>query len=260
MAYFLSETASGQPNLTAKDRVWGFFRESVSVCLETRPPALEPHQENYAGPGKNVSGIPLWPSRDPIGERGGRNLYGFVGNNGLNRWDKLGLVGSIRVPGSEQDWYPPGGYPPPPPLPFPRFPVSYGFITSAVKRETSADMEVLRDQMRDHARNASGPDSCPDNPKEGDIVNVTFSPMTSTVSKNMYPTRGFALGEVSVELTGLGTYTYDCCKDKATSYSITIHGSFSDDVDELVNFEEPGFGDTGITIVGAFEKSFNGDL
>ncbi len=32
-----------------------------------------------------------WPSRDPIGENGGVNLYGFVGNNGVNQWDKLGL-------------------------------------------------------------------------------------------------------------------------------------------------------------------------
>ena len=33
-----------------------------------------------------------WPSRDPIGEDGGLNLYGFVGNEGVNRWDHLGLV------------------------------------------------------------------------------------------------------------------------------------------------------------------------
>jgi len=32
-----------------------------------------------------------WLSRDPIAERGGVNLYGFVGNDGVNRWDKLGL-------------------------------------------------------------------------------------------------------------------------------------------------------------------------
>jgi len=32
-----------------------------------------------------------WPSRDPIGEEGGVNLYGFVGNDGLNQWDYLGL-------------------------------------------------------------------------------------------------------------------------------------------------------------------------
>ena len=30
-----------------------------------------------------------WPSRDPIGERGGINLYGFVGNDGVNLWDYL---------------------------------------------------------------------------------------------------------------------------------------------------------------------------
>jgi len=29
--------------------------------------------------------------RDPIGEQGGLNLYGFVGNNPVNRWDYLGM-------------------------------------------------------------------------------------------------------------------------------------------------------------------------
>jgi RHS repeat-associated protein len=32
-----------------------------------------------------------WPSRDPIEEAGGMNLYGFVGNDGVNRIDRLGL-------------------------------------------------------------------------------------------------------------------------------------------------------------------------
>ncbi|MBD3297262.1 MAG: hypothetical protein GF341_01290 [candidate division Zixibacteria bacterium] len=30
-------------------------------------------------------------NRDPIGEAGGVNLYGFVGNDPVNRWDYLGL-------------------------------------------------------------------------------------------------------------------------------------------------------------------------
>ena len=34
-----------------------------------------------------------WLSRDPIEEQGGLNLYGFVGNNVINSWDKLGLLG-----------------------------------------------------------------------------------------------------------------------------------------------------------------------
>ena len=31
-----------------------------------------------------------WPSRDPIGERGGLSLYGFLGNDGVNSADMLG--------------------------------------------------------------------------------------------------------------------------------------------------------------------------
>jgi RHS repeat-associated protein len=41
-----------------------------------------------------------WPSRDPIGESGGVNLYGFVGNDGLNRFDPLGLK---TVTGRQKD-------------------------------------------------------------------------------------------------------------------------------------------------------------
>lgn len=32
-----------------------------------------------------------WINRDPIGENGGINIYGMVGNDGVNNWDKLGL-------------------------------------------------------------------------------------------------------------------------------------------------------------------------
>lgn len=35
-----------------------------------------------------------WLSRDPIGEEGGVNLYAFVGNDAMNSFDVLGLVGS----------------------------------------------------------------------------------------------------------------------------------------------------------------------
>jgi RHS repeat-associated protein len=46
-----------------------------------------------------------WPSRDPIGERGGVNLYGFVGNDGVNGRDILGLFGSpATVPMSDGRW------------------------------------------------------------------------------------------------------------------------------------------------------------
>ena len=38
-----------------------------------------------------------WASRDPIAEEGGLNLYGFVGNEGIDRWDVLGLAESFSV-------------------------------------------------------------------------------------------------------------------------------------------------------------------
>ena len=40
--------------------------------------------------------LALWPSRDPIGERGGLNLYGFVGNNGVNSIDLFGMRSSCQ--------------------------------------------------------------------------------------------------------------------------------------------------------------------
>ncbi len=33
-----------------------------------------------------------WPSRDPIEEQGGVNLYGFVGNDGVGKWDYIGFM------------------------------------------------------------------------------------------------------------------------------------------------------------------------
>jgi len=48
----------------------------------------KPKQEKYAYDAR----VALWPSRDPIEERGGLNLYGMVGNNPVNLWDYLGLA------------------------------------------------------------------------------------------------------------------------------------------------------------------------
>jgi RHS repeat-associated protein len=48
-----------------------------------------------------------WPSRDPIEERGGGNLYGFVGNSGLDAFDFLGMkwkevAGTLKTSGPWQ--------------------------------------------------------------------------------------------------------------------------------------------------------------
>jgi uncharacterized protein RhaS with RHS repeats len=44
-----------------------------------------------------------WPSRDPIEEGGGTNLYGFVGNDGVNWWDYLGLAVTMSGGGLSTD-------------------------------------------------------------------------------------------------------------------------------------------------------------
>ena len=52
-----------------------------------------------------------WLSRDPLGEEGGINLYGFVGNDGINDYDYLGLaVFAPPIP------VPPPAIPVPPPV------------------------------------------------------------------------------------------------------------------------------------------------
>jgi RHS repeat-associated protein len=40
-----------------------------------------------------------WPSRDPIAEKGGKNLYGFVGNMSISKYDRLGMKW-VQVDGS----------------------------------------------------------------------------------------------------------------------------------------------------------------
>jgi RHS repeat-associated protein len=47
-----------------------------------------------------------WLSRDPIEEQGGENIYGMVGNDPVNRWDYLGLLG-LDGP-SPEPVFPPG--------------------------------------------------------------------------------------------------------------------------------------------------------
>ena len=51
-----------------------------------------------------------WPSRDPIEERGGVNLYAFVGNDPSNYWDKLGELEIWKVAHAEEIRGFPGHY------------------------------------------------------------------------------------------------------------------------------------------------------
>jgi RHS repeat-associated protein len=51
----------------------------------------------YYGYRYYLPSIGRWPSRDPIGEKGGRNLYGMVENDGVNKVDVLGMFSNSIV-------------------------------------------------------------------------------------------------------------------------------------------------------------------
>ena len=93
MAYHLSEPAPAPCNLTGKNRVWEIFQLSSRTRPANRRQSPQPRRKIRPTATKTASGIPYWPSRDPIEERGGVNLYGFVGNNGINKIDFLGQLG-----------------------------------------------------------------------------------------------------------------------------------------------------------------------
>ena len=92
MAYYATSACALEGDPTPENRVWGFFANLNKSSLPNRLQGLEPRRRNRPVTTKVVSGIPVWPSRDPIGETGGINLYEFVGNDGINGFDRLGLI------------------------------------------------------------------------------------------------------------------------------------------------------------------------
>lgn len=92
MGFSLTSPAPEKGDPTAKNRVWGFFGDAQESHRGNRPQSPQPRQGNPPSLTKTVSGRTYWPSRDPIQEEGGANLYGMVGNDATNRFDKLGLT------------------------------------------------------------------------------------------------------------------------------------------------------------------------
>ncbi len=130
MPYHLSEPAPAKTHPTPKNRVWEIFGPPAKPRPANRPQSQQPQRKNRPTPTKTASGVRFygyrfydpetgrWPSRDPIGERGGINLYGFVGNDGVNRWDYLGLIDpppdNPKPPKDLDDGVPPPDMPRPP--------------------------------------------------------------------------------------------------------------------------------------------------
>ena len=78
-------------NTPPKTRLRG-FSSSRSGRRMQRGPSTPPRATGYRAHPYNISlGRPEWQSRDPIGVRGGINLYGYVENSPLNWNDPFGL-------------------------------------------------------------------------------------------------------------------------------------------------------------------------
>ena len=103
MGYYVTEPRREKTHPTSENRVWGSRRTSEQCTRRNRPTARQPRREKVSAATTNALGVHYyafrhytpelgrWASRDPIAESGGVNLYGFVGNNGVNAWDYLGL-------------------------------------------------------------------------------------------------------------------------------------------------------------------------
>ncbi len=68
----------------------GSLHNSFPFRFSTKYLDAESGQYHYIGRDYNQS-LGRWNNHDPIEESGGLNLYGFVGNDGVDRWDIFGL-------------------------------------------------------------------------------------------------------------------------------------------------------------------------
>ncbi|MFT5906467.1 MAG: hypothetical protein ACI9E1_002077, partial [Cryomorphaceae bacterium] len=62
----------------------------LRCAVETLPPSRRTPTNSRASITYAANQQGIWPSRDPIGEDGGVNLYAFVANEPIGRWDLLG--------------------------------------------------------------------------------------------------------------------------------------------------------------------------
>jgi hypothetical protein len=90
-------TAPNPARPPSKNRVGGSPRSSALRAPKTRSQLPESHRVSRPAATITASGRPVWPSRDPIGEKGGMNLYGVVRNNLVSKIDRLGLMSGDLV-------------------------------------------------------------------------------------------------------------------------------------------------------------------
>ena len=107
----------------SKNRVWDFFATSHTCAGHNVTFAQYPRPENEPTATATVSGVRYygyrfyspglgrWINRDSLEERGGLNVYEFVNNDSLSRFDILGLWGTSVHLVATRDWARGLGYP-----------------------------------------------------------------------------------------------------------------------------------------------------
>ena len=127
-----------------------------------------------------------WPSRDPIEEEGGINLYGFVGNDGVNGWDYLGLRDSTEAlkhfkggTGTAKK-------------------MSFDDIdTSSIK---SSEFPRVKDAIRDFKKN----------PKPARTVQIKWTNKDDNLAFTTSGDQALFLGDISLKLEGDFVIKNDC--------------------------------------------------
>ena len=82
--------APSKTSTRSKNRVADFFCGVGQGVRNNRLASRIGTQGKSSYSYETASGLPVWPSRDPIGERGGLNLYGFINNAPIIYIDYLG--------------------------------------------------------------------------------------------------------------------------------------------------------------------------
>ena len=102
MTEVCKKSRQGKPTSPRKSASGEFFANTNSLSQEDYRQPSKTQQGKTTYSYEIASGRPLyryydpvtgrWPSRDPLQENSGINLYGFINNDGINKLDYLGLV------------------------------------------------------------------------------------------------------------------------------------------------------------------------
>jgi len=92
-----------------KNALWGKFLQASGSKLSDALPSPDFAVASGGYGYETAMGRASWPSRDPIEERGGINLYGMVGNNPVVLFDRYGLEPQVDPKLPKQPSGPPVG-------------------------------------------------------------------------------------------------------------------------------------------------------